>query len=108
MSTRPSLFSELRRRNVLKVALVYAVVSWLLIDVAWIGLPMLDAPEWILIAFIVLVALGFVVTVLVSWNFEMTPEGLKRTADVSPDQVLPYWSRRKLAFFSDRTDHPYP
>jgi adenylate cyclase len=68
------IFRELRRRNVLKVALVYAVVSWLLIDVAWIGLPMLDAPEWILIAFIVLVALGFVVTVFVSWNFEMTPE----------------------------------
>ena len=50
MSQKSSFFSELKRRNVLKVALVYAFVSRLLIDVAWIGLPMLDAPEWILLS----------------------------------------------------------
>ena len=64
MSGKPSLFSELKRRHVDKVALVYAVVAWLLIELAWILLPTLDAPEWMLPAFIVLVALGFVLVVV--------------------------------------------
>jgi hypothetical protein len=92
-----NFFSELKRRHVDKVALVYAVVSWLLIELAWILLPTLDAPEWMLPALVVLVALGFVITVIISWSFEMTPEGLKRTADVTPGEVLPYWSKRKYA-----------
>ena len=96
---KASFFSELKRRHVDKVALVYAVVSWLLIELAWILLPMLDAPEWMLPAFVILVALGFVITVVISWSFEMTPEGLKRTADVTPGEVLPYWSKRKFATF---------
>jgi imidazolonepropionase-like amidohydrolase len=92
-----NFLSELKRRHVDKVALVYAVVSWLLIELAWIWLPTLDAPEWMLPALVVLVALGFVITVIISWSFEMTPEGLKRTADVTPGEVLPYWSKRKYA-----------
>src|SRR5438067_1100054 len=99
MSDKPSLFSELKRRHVDKVTLVYAVVSWLLIELAWILLPTLDAPEWMLPAFVVLIALGFVITVFISWSFEMTPEGMKRTADVTPGEVLPYWSKRKFARF---------
>ncbi len=99
MSDKPSFFSEFKRRHVDKVALTYAVVSWLLIELAWIFLPALDAPEWMLPAFIVFVALGFIVTVIISWSFEMTPEGMKRTADVSPTEVLPYWSKRKFMAF---------
>jgi imidazolonepropionase-like amidohydrolase len=94
-----NFFSELKRRHVDKVALVYAVVSWLLIEAAWILLPTLDAPEWILPALVVLVALGFIITLIISWSFEMTPEGLKRTADITPGEVLPYWSKRKYATF---------
>src|SRR5438874_4308089 len=94
-----NFFAELKRRNVLKVALVYAVVSWLLIAVASILLPIFEAPGWIMKAFVVLLAIGFAVTVFVSWNFEMTPEGMKRTQDVSPGDVIPYWSRRKYAKF---------
>src|SRR5437867_11554283 len=99
MSDKPSLFSELKRRNVYKVALVYALVSWLLIEVAWIALPMFDAPEWMLSTLIVFLALGFILAVIISWAFEMTPEGMKRTADVTPDEVLPYWSKRKFTAF---------
>src|SRR5437867_3468344 len=99
MSDKPSLFSELKRRHVDKVALVYAVVSWLLIELAWILLPTLDAPEWMLPAFVILIALGFVITVFISWSFEMTPEGMKRTADITPGEVLPYWSKRKFTAF---------
>lgn len=99
MSSKPSLFSELRRRNVFRVALTYAVIAWLLIEIASVLLPLVDAPESIITAFVVLLALGFAVAVFISWAFEMTPEGLKRTQDVSPDEAIPYWSRRKFATF---------
>ena len=99
MTGKPSLFSELKRRHVDKVALVYGVVAWLLIEVAWILLPNFDAPSWMLKAFIILIALGFIFAVTISWSFEMTPEGMKRTADLSPGEVLPYWSKPKFAAF---------
>src|SRR6478752_9629231 len=99
MNPKPSFFSELRRRNVFRVALTYAVVAWLLIEIASVLLPLVDAPESIITAFVVLLALGFLVAVFISWAFEMTPEGLKRTQDLSPDDVIPYWSRRKFATF---------
>src|SRR5437763_6961124 len=99
MSEKPSFFSELGRRNVFMVALTYAVVAWLLLEIASVLLPMVDAPESIITAFVVLLALGFAVALFISWAFEMTPEGLKRTQDLSPDEVIPYWSRRKFARF---------
>jgi len=99
MNATPSLFSELRRRNVFRVALTYAVVAWLLIQIASVFLPMLDAPEWIITAFVVLLGLGFAVALFISWAYEMTPEGLKRTEDLSPEEIIPYWSRRKFARF---------
>jgi len=99
MSHKRSFFSELRRRNVFRVALTYAVVAWLLIEIASVLLPLVDAPESIITAFVVLLALGFAVALFISWEFEMTPEGLKRTQDLSPDEIIPYWSRRKFAKF---------
>jgi ketosteroid isomerase-like protein len=99
MNAKPSLFSELRRRNVFRVALTYAVIAWLLIEIASVLLSLVDAPESIITAFVVLLALGFLVAVFISWAFEMTPEGLKRTQDLTPDDVIPYWSRRKFATF---------
>src|SRR5437762_10923815 len=99
MSDKPSFFAELKRRNVYRVALTYAVVAWLLIEIASVFLPMVDAPQAIITAFVLLLALGFAVALFISWAFEMTPEGLKRTQDLSPDEVIPYWSRRKFATF---------
>jgi adenylate cyclase len=61
MNAKPSLVSELRRRNVFRVALTYAVVASLLIQVASVFVPMLDAPEWIITAFVVVLGLGFAV-----------------------------------------------
>jgi imidazolonepropionase-like amidohydrolase len=94
-----SFFAELKRRHVDKVALAYAVVAWLLIQIASILLPTFDAPAWVMETLIILLALGFIVAVLISWSFEMTPEGMKRTAEVTPGEVLPYWSKRKFATF---------
>ncbi len=90
-------FAELRRRNVYKVAVAYAVISWLLIQAASILLPTFEAPPWVMKVLVVLLALGFLFAVFISWAFEMTPEGMKRTSDISPDEVIPYWSKRKFA-----------
>src|SRR4051794_31191454 len=94
-----NFFAELKRRNVYKVAITYAVVAWLLVQAASILLPTFEAPTWVMKAFVVFLALGFVISVMISWAFEATPEGLKRTADVPPDMAakLPKRRRRKLA-----------
>ena len=96
-----NFFSELKRRNVYKVAITYAVVGWLLVQAASILLPTFEAPTWVMKAFVVFLALGFVISVMISWAFEATPEGLKRTEDVPPDvaAALPTWSPRKFATF---------
>jgi adenylate cyclase len=92
-----AFFRELRRRNVYKVAIAYAVIAWLLVQVAFI--PAFEAPSWATKTLMALLALGFVVVVFISWAFEATPEGMKRTEDLSPNEVLPTWSRRKFAAF---------
>src|SRR5256885_2070086 len=96
-----NFFAELKRRNVYKVAITYAVVAWLLIQAASILLPTFEAPGWVMKAFVVLLGFGFVLSVMISWAFEATPEGLKRTENVPPDLAakLPTWSRRKFITF---------
>ena len=94
---RTKFFAELKRRNVVKVALTYAVIAWLLLQLALI--PALEAPGWVIETLIVLLVIGFITIVFISWFFEATPEGLKRTADISPTEVLPTWSRKKFTAF---------
>ena len=94
-------FSELKRRNVYKVAVAYGVVGWLAIQVTATIVPPLHLPEGLTTAVIVIVLAGFPIALVISWAFEMTPEGLKPTADVSSEQVrsFPYWSKRKFVTF---------
>ena len=101
MSEKPSFFSELKRRNVYKVAVAYAVVGWLVIQVTATIVPALHLPDGLTTAIVVVVLVGFPVALVISWAFEMTPEGMKRTADVSADEIrsIPYWSKRKFASF---------
>jgi len=94
-----TLFCELKRRNVFKVAAVYVVTAWLLIQTALTLLPALEAPSWLMSAFVVFLVLGFGLIVFISWAFEATPEGMKRTENVPPDANLPTWSARKFATF---------
>src|SRR5262245_56056567 len=77
----PELFTELKRRNVYKVAVAYAVVGWLLIQVATQVFPFLEIPNWAIRFVILVTALGFPVALLIAWAFELTPEGIKRTED---------------------------
>ena len=98
MTDKSSFFAELKRRNVYKVAITYAVVAWLLVQAASILLPTFEAPGWVMKALVILIALGFVITVMISWAFEATPEGLKRTENVD-HAAQPIWSRSKFAAF---------
>ena len=97
-----SFFTELKRRDVYKVAVAYAVVSWLLIQATSILLPTFDAPGWMMKAFVALLGLGFILSVIIAWVFEMTPEGIKRTADISlgeaPDVVRQLEARARQQF----------
>src|SRR5437867_10443186 len=74
-------FGELRRRNVYKVAVAYAVVGWLLIQVATQVLPFLEIPNWAIRLIILAIAIGFPVALIIAWAFELTPEGIRRTED---------------------------
>ena len=79
MSEKPSFFSELKRRNVYKVAVAYAVVGWLLAQIATQIFPFLEIPNWVVRLVIVLIAIGFPIALVIAWAFEATPEGIKRT-----------------------------
>ena len=76
-----SFFGELKRRNVYKVAVAYAVVGWLLIQVATQVFPFLDIPNWAIRLVILVTALGFPIALIIAWAFELTPEGIRRTED---------------------------
>ena len=77
-----NFFAELKRRNVYKVAVAYAIVGWLLVQVATQVFPFLEIPTWVVRLVIVLVAAGFPIALVIAWAFELTPEGIKRTEDV--------------------------
>ncbi len=83
-------FAELKRRNVYKVAIAYAVVAWLLMQVATQVFPFLEIPNWATRLVIMLLALGFPIALIIAWAFELTPEGLKRTefADELPKKSV--------------------
>src|SRR5437588_12650894 len=80
------LFGELRRRNVYKVAIAYGAVAWLLMQVASQIFPFFEIPNWAVRLVVLLLIIGFPVALILAWAFELTPEGLKRTAvaDATP------------------------
>ena len=74
-----NFFTELKRRNVYKIAIGYGVVAWLLLQAASILFPTFEAPPWTMKVFVAVTALGFPIALIIAWAFELTPEGLKRT-----------------------------
>src|SRR5437763_4358811 len=88
-----NFFAELKRRNVYKVAVAYAIVGWLVVQIATQVFPFLEIPNWIVRLVIVLVAIGFPIALVIAWAFELTPEGLKRT-EVADAAVAPRSSHR--------------
>ena len=92
-----NFFAELKRRNVYKVAVAYVVIAWLLIQAGSILFPTFEAPGWVMKVFVTVIAAGFPIALVIAWAFEMTPEGMKRTENVSPNEYIPQWSARRFA-----------
>ena len=91
-------FGELKRRNVYKVAVAYAVVAWLLIQIATQVFPFFEIPNWAVRLVVLIIAIGFPIALVLAWAFELTPEGIKRTEDVAPNESITRRTGRKLDF----------
>jgi TolB-like protein len=90
-----NLFTELKRRNVIRMAGLYLVGAWLVVQVAGTLLPMFGAPDWVPRSVVILLAIGFVPALVIAWVFELTPEGLRRESE-TPDarSVVPHNAQR--------------
>jgi len=96
VSNNKSLIGELRRRNVIRVAIAYLAVAWLLTEVASTVFPLFGVPEWGVRFIVILFALGFLPALVFSWVYELTPEGLKREKDVVRDESVTHVTAKRL------------
>ena len=93
-----SVWGELKRRNVVRVAIAYAVVAWLLLQVADVVLDNIEAPTWVFQTILLLLIIGFPVALLFAWAYELTPEGLKKEKDVDRSESITHITSRKIDF----------
>jgi TolB-like protein/Tfp pilus assembly protein PilF len=91
-------FAELKRRNVYRVVVAYGIVAWLLIQIASQVFPFFDIPNWAVRLVVLLLVIGFPVALILAWAFELTPQGIKHTEAVAPDESLMPRTGRKLDF----------
>ena len=91
-----NFFGELKRRNVYKVAVAYAVIAWLVIQAASILLPTFDAPSWAMKVIVLLLVLGFPIALVFSWAFEITPEGIVRETEIEASNSIAHHTGRKI------------
>lgn len=91
-----SLYAELKRRNVLRMAGLYLVGSWLVVQVAATLLPVFEAPGWVMRVLVALLAIGFVAALVFSWVYELTPEGIKRESEVAADASITRHTGRRM------------
>ena len=91
-----NFFAELKRRNVYKVAVAYAVVGWLVIQIGSTVLPTFHAPEWVAQVLVVFVLLGFPIALVLAWAFEITPEGIKLESELPPNESIRRKTGRKI------------
>jgi TolB-like protein len=91
-----SFFDELKRRNVFRVAIGYAITAWLLLQVVDLVLDNVDAPDWVMQVFMLALAIGFPLAIFFAWAFEITPEGVKRESEVDRSQSITPQTGRKL------------
>jgi TolB-like protein/Flp pilus assembly protein TadD len=91
-----SIFEELKRRNVFRVAIGYVITAWLLLQVVDLVLENVNSPDWVMQVFMLALAIGFPLAVFFAWAFEMTPDGVKREADVDRSQSITSQTGRKM------------
>jgi len=92
------LFSELKRRNVVRVGIAYVVLGWVTVQIAQLLFEAFGTPDWVIKTVIVLVGIGFPFALLFAWAFELTPEGLKKTREVDMSTSITHNTGRKLDF----------
>jgi len=93
-----SFIKELKRRNVVRVAVAYAIAAWLLIEITATTFPILKLPDWSVTLVTVLVLIGFPLALIFAWAYELTPEGLKKEKDVDRSESVTHITGRKLDF----------
>lgn len=91
-----SIYTELKRRNVFRVGIAYAVASWVLLQVSDLVLENINAPEWVIQAMMLVVALGFIAALIIAWAYEITPEGIKHERDVVRGESVTHTTGHKL------------
>jgi TolB-like protein/Flp pilus assembly protein TadD len=91
-----TFFDELKRRNVVRVAIAYAVAAWVFLQIADLVLENIAAPAWVIQAMMLVILLGFIASVVIAWAYEMTPEGIKRQADIDRTQSVTAQTGQKL------------
>ncbi len=91
-------FEELKRRNVFRVAAAYVVVSWLIVQIADLFLGNIGAPEWVIRTLFLVLGVGFIFTLVFSWAYELTPEGLKRESEVAREDSIKHATARRLDY----------
>jgi adenylate cyclase len=95
-----SLYRELKRRNVIRVGIAYLALSWLVAEVSGTLFPVFGIPDWGIRFLVIVFALGFVPALIISWVYEITPEGLKREADVVRDASITHLTAKRLDVFT--------
>jgi len=93
-----SFWEEMKRRNVVKVAIAYAIASWLILQLTDVLIPILQLPEWVGGLVFLILAIGFVLAIILSWAYELTPDGVKLEKDVDRSISITHSSGRKLDF----------
>ena len=94
----PGLFSELKRRNVVRVGTAYVLVAWLIAQAGDLAADNLSFPDWFMPMLLVVLALGFPIALFLAWAFELTPDGVKKTAEVDRDASITPSTGRRLNF----------
>jgi TolB-like protein/Flp pilus assembly protein TadD len=93
-----TLFSELKRRKVFRVGAAYVVVAWLVLQVADVFLNNIEAPGWVFQVILLVLGIGFPLSLVFAWAFEMTPDGIRKDSEVEGVQTISHPSGRKLTF----------
>ena len=93
-----SMWGELKRRNVVRVVIAYAIVSWLILQLTDVLSPLLGLPEWVGKLVFLLLLVGFPLALFFAWAFELTPEGLKKQKDVDRNHFITHVTGRKLDY----------
>ncbi len=91
-----SLFNELKPRNVIRVAVAYLIIAWLIAQVSDLVLETISAPIWVMQTLLFILALGFIVSGIVSWAYELTKDGIKKESEVDRSRSITHHTAKKL------------